>query len=440
MTGPLGPGPQPPGPQSPAPQGPGPQGPGPQSPGPQSPGAQSPGPQGPGPQGGDPAAVRRAPRQREQDPAAVMPEPDDAVTEAITVPLASPTARDTTTPPRPPTAADPPGELGAPAALAQPGGGGYDPAADAARPGLPRPPEAQPAPSPAAPSAPAPSKPAPSAPSPATPPPVAADPAGSGERGAGRELVPAGAGIGGPSPAHRHPRETSRRQWWMKAVAVALCGLLGLSLAAQLRRNEREGALAGARQEDLVRILDELDSRERRLQQEINELQERRRTLSSAAEGSQTVQEELERRAEDLGILAGTVAAEGTGLRLVFTPGERPLTADVILNAVEELRGAGAEAMQIGGRGGRPVRIVASTAFLDTDDEHLMVGGRELTGPYTLLAIGDPETMRAALAIPGGVEDAVRDAGGTVLIDAPDRVDVDATLSAASPEYAEPVD
>lgn len=246
-------------------------------------------------------------------------------------------------------------------------------------------------------------------------------------------------GVGGASPAHRRPR-TRDRQWWMKAAAVALCALLGLSLAAQLQRNERDGALAGTRQEDLVRILDELDSREQRLRTEITELQERRRSLSSAAEGSQTVQEDLERRAAELGILAGTIPAEGEGLRLVFRPGTDPLSAAVILDAVEELRGAGAEAMQISGRTGSPVRIVAATAFLDIQDGHLLVGNNDLDGPYTLLAIGDPGTMRAALAIPGGVVDTVEGTGGKLLIDAPDPVTVSATLSPSTPRYAEPVD
>ncbi|GAA0245603.1 DUF881 domain-containing protein [Cryptosporangium japonicum] len=288
---------------------------------------------------------------------------------------------------------------------------------------------------------PAPATRAPAPRSPASP--EADDPPAVGEPDAtGRELVPARAvrpEAGGPSPAHRRPREASRRLW-MKVTVVALCALLGVSLAAQLRRNEKDGALAGARQEDLVRILDELDSREQRLRAEIAELQERRRTLSSAAEGSQTVQEDLERRSEELGILAGTIPAEGEGLRLVFRPGSSALGAELILDAVEELRGAGAEAMQMGGRTGSPVRIVAATAFLDTENDHLLVGNHDLSGPYTLLAIGDPETMRAALAIPGGVVDSVEDAGGKLQIDAPDPVTVTATLSPATPRYAEPVD
>jgi uncharacterized protein YlxW (UPF0749 family) len=245
---------------------------------------------------------------------------------------------------------------------------------------------------------------------------------------------------GKETPAHRAPGGAFGRRWWIKAVIVGLCALLGLSLAAQLRQNQNsDGELASARQQDLVRILDELDSREQRLRSEINDLEARQRTLDTNTAGSQTVLTDLQQREQELGILAGTLPAEGTGIKLVFRGGRTALPAEVILDAVEELRGAGAEALQIGGAGGAPVRIVASTSFLDSNGD-LLIGDRELTAPYTLLAIGEPQTMRAALAIPGGVVDSVRDAGGTVQISTPATVQVTATRQTATPKYATPVD
>ena len=250
------------------------------------------------------------------------------------------------------------------------------------------------------------------------------------------------AAAGEPPPAHRAPRTVFGRSWWIKVTIVGLCALLGLSLAAQLRRNENSNAeLSSARQQDLVRILDELDSREQRLRLEINQLEERQRNLGTAAAGSQAVLADLEQRAQELGILAGTLPAEGTGVKLVFRGGRPALPASVILGAVEELRGAGAEALQISGStgSGGPIRIVASTSFLD-DNGQLLIGDRRLTGPYTVLAIGDGPTMRAALAIPGGVVDSARDAGGTVQITTPDSVAVTATRQPTTPRYATPVD
>ena len=46
--------------------------------------------------------------------------------------------------------------------------------------------------------------------------------------------------------------------------------------------------------------------------------------------------------------------------------------------------------------------------------------GTALTAPYTVSAIGDPPTLAAALAIPGGVFDTVRRAGGTMDVEQSD--------------------
>jgi len=122
-------------------------------------------------------------------------------------------------------------------------------------------------------------------------------------------------------------------------------------------------------------------------------------------------------------------------------PGQtgKPIRASTVLDAVEELRGAGAEAMQITGTGGTSVRIVASTYFADGADGHLVVDGVDLVAPYTLTVIGPGQTMRTALTIPGGVADAVGRDDGTVIVSEPGTM----TVSALHPEedlrHARPV-
>jgi uncharacterized protein YlxW (UPF0749 family) len=106
---------------------------------------------------------------------------------------------------------------------------------------------------------------------------------------------------------------------------------------------------------------------------------------------------------------------------------------------VEELRGAGAEAMQIAGRSGTAVRIIASTFFADGPNG-LIVDGQSLPAPYTMTVIGPATTMKTALMIPGGVADTVARDGGTLLVDEAQQVRVDALHPAESLEYARPVD
>jgi hypothetical protein len=150
------------------------------------------------------------------------------------------------------------------------------------------------------------------------------------------------------------------------AVIGLLLGLLGFALAVQLRGNTTDTQLATARPDDLVRILSDLDSRSDRLRTEIRDLEDSRRQLESGAQGREAALAAARRRADDLGILAGTAPAVGPGLTIVFTPRDEPIRAATLLDAVQELRGAGAEAMQIRGSKGATVRVVASTYFVDS--------------------------------------------------------------------------
>jgi len=221
-------------------------------------------------------------------------------------------------------------------------------------------------------------------------------------------------------------------------IAVFLCGALGFALAAQLQQNnEGDSQFANARQSDLVRILDELNSREERLRGEISDLEFRRDSINSRAQGSEAALADARRRVTELGILAGTLPAEGPGLviTLIEKPGHR-LPASTILDTVEELRGAGAEALQIDGAGRRTVRIGVSTYFADTD-EGIEVDGQRLNGPYTITAIGDPPTVEGALKIPGGIVESVRQDGGTKL-EQRRTVQITAVREAPEPKYARP--
>jgi uncharacterized protein YlxW (UPF0749 family) len=223
------------------------------------------------------------------------------------------------------------------------------------------------------------------------------------------------------------------------ALIGVLVALLGFALAVQVNSNDSDQALAGARQEDLVRILDTLDSRKERLQQEIASLNSQRQQISSTEQGRAEALKEARQRADDLGILAGTLPAEGPGLSVVFSGGKDGVGASVLLDAVEELRGAGAEAMQVEGSSGGAVRIVASTAFVDGSGRSVLVDGNRLSAPLTLSVIGDGSTMQAALNIPGGVVDTVRQAGGRVSVRQPSVVQVSVTRSAPAARYARPV-
>jgi uncharacterized protein YlxW (UPF0749 family) len=254
---------------------------------------------------------------------------------------------------------------------------------------------------------------------PASADPCLAEPPRSGGRGLFRALV----------------RPRLRR---VDVLVALLLAVLGFAAAVQVRTTQDDGPLATARQEDLVTILDDLSNRNDRLRSEIAALTESQRRLTTGTGQSEAALAEARRRAQLLGVLAGTVPARGPGVELTIADPDGALSADVLLDALEELRDAGAEAVQLEGAQGQAVRVVASTALLDGDRGGATVGGTPLLAPYRFLVIGDPSTLSAALAIPGGVVDNVELRGGRALVERRDEVVVDALQSLDEPRYARP--
>ena len=216
-----------------------------------------------------------------------------------------------------------------------------------------------------------------------------------------------------------------------QTVMALLLGLLGFALVAQVRATQDAG-LSTLRQSDLVRILDDVTERSTRLQNETRELERTRDRLRNSTDGRKIAQEETERRAETLGILAGTLPATGPGIEITIPDPEEKVGPLLLLDAVQELRDAGAEALQLG-----DVRVVASTAITDAEGG-IAVDGRPVASPYVVRAVGDRAAMATALRIPGGVVEVLAEEGSTATIEERESVTVSALHVVETPQYARP--
>ncbi|CAL9320139.1 DUF881 domain-containing protein [Streptomyces sp. SudanB182_2057] len=260
-----------------------------------------------------------------------------------------------------------------------------------------------------------------------------------------RELpaeVPVPAPGTGPRAEERSPQPLTGRQRLVKGlwpprftraqliVALLLFGL-GFGLAVQVASNsDTDSALRGARQEDLVRILDELDSRTQRLEDEKQGLEKQRQELQSSSDQAAEARRQTAEKARQLGILAGTVAAQGPGITMTIEDTKGTVKADMLLDAIQELRAAGAEAIQVNG-----VRVVAETYFADSD-RSVSVDGNKINAPYRFRVIGKPQDLEPALNIPGGVVQTLKKEQATVTVERSDKIVVDALRRAERPDYA----
>lgn len=224
------------------------------------------------------------------------------------------------------------------------------------------------------------------------------------------------------------PPRASRAQ----LIMAVLLFVLGLGLAIQVRSTSDNSALRGARQEDLVRILDELDDRTQRLEDEKQGLVDQRTELENSSDQANEARKQTAEKQKQLGILAGTTAAQGPGITMTVTDTKGAVEADMLLDAVQELRAAGAEAIQV-----NDVRIVANTYLTDgSGGKGISVDGHDISRPYRFKVIGKPQDLEPALNIPGGVVQTLEKEQATVAVSRSNKIVVDALRSAQRPDYA----
>ncbi len=221
-------------------------------------------------------------------------------------------------------------------------------------------------------------------------------------------------------------------------LAVLLCLLLGVAIATQVRQTDSGDSLDTARPADLLVLLDSLQQREAALNTEVSELQQTLSELRASGSSDQAAIENAQARLAALSILIGTVPATGPGVTLTIEDPARGVAPETMLDVINELRAAGAETMEIRGDEREAVRVGVDTWVVGNPGA-LVIDSVTLNPTYSVLAIGDPPTLAAAMNIPGGATDSIERVGGTMVVQQSDRVDVTALRQPKPRQYAQPV-
>jgi uncharacterized protein YlxW (UPF0749 family) len=216
--------------------------------------------------------------------------------------------------------------------------------------------------------------------------------------------------------------------------AAVLLGALAFAGVTQVRLYSEDDAYSGLRQSDLVQALNGLSAASTRAEAEITDLERTRDSLKDSSDKRATALDQARKELTTLGILAGTLPATGPGIEITVHDPKDQYTVNHLLDGIEELRDAGAEAIQIN----HEIRVVAQTSFQDVPHAGIKVDGHILTAPYVFDVIGDPDTLATALRIPGGFEDDVTLDEGTTSVTKKNKVDVEVTRRAGQSQYAEP--
>ena len=220
-------------------------------------------------------------------------------------------------------------------------------------------------------------------------------------------------------------------------LAALLCLLLGIAIVTQVRQNESGDSLETARPADLLVLLDSLRQREATLNAEVSELQNTLNSLQASGNNDQAAIQAAQAKLAALSILVGAVGATGPGVTATIDDPGPGVSPEVMLDVINELRAAGAEAIEINDAH-QSVRVGVDTWVVGMPGS-LTVDSKTLSPPYSVLAIGDPPTLAAAMNIPGGAEDSIKRVGARMSVRQADRVDVTILRQPKPHQYAQPV-
>ena len=239
-----------------------------------------------------------------------------------------------------------------------------------------------------------------------------------------------------PEPGRQRLRRALVRPGRGQVVVGVLLAALGFAFVAQVRDTRADDPYTGLRESELIQVFEGLTGTADRARREVERLELRRDELQDETSARSAALDEAEGRLRTLNIVAGLVPVSGPGLRITITETDGRVSVGSLLDTVQELRTAGAEAMEFNDT----YRLAAQSSFENA------VGGIELEGkllepPYVLDVIGDQHVLRTALAFSSGpIETLETLDGATVQVEELDSVEIESVREPVRPREAQPLE
>lgn len=184
-------------------------------------------------------------------------------------------------------------------------------------------------------------------------------------------------------------------------VVFIVCIIFVAVLLMQFRTVEQTDIteIESMRESELRTALSEWKNKyeelDKQLQDVNKKIDEYNKIIQDNKEASDLIDEEL----KESNILVGKTDVYGEGVVVTLSDGDSKVNADDLIDLVNELRYAGAEAISI-----NEIRVIATTDIIDMgdyDNPYIMINTQRTQGPYVVKAIGNKENLSSILNLKG---------------------------------------
>lgn len=197
----------------------------------------------------------------------------------------------------------------------------------------------------------------------------------------------------------------------LTVVSMVLGFMIALQYKQQMQSHLSNGySTTDTEKKKLLAQLNALKQSNQDSQQQLAKLTGQLSTFEQQSAGSSGSLINLRQRLQDERILAGSTPVTGPGVSVTLMDGvpngqnvRDYLTHDwEVRSVINELFTAGAEAVSING-----YRVVATSGVFCSGPV-VRVNDHRIAAPFNIQAIGDPQTLKSALTMPGGILDSLR--------------------------------
>lgn len=216
--------------------------------------------------------------------------------------------------------------------------------------------------------------------------------------------------------------------------------VMGFMLSMQFKtvqgQSNPQSASNSARIEELTQQLKNTQDEKSALEQQVDELNKQLNNYINSASKYDATIKNLQEDTEKYKIIAGLTDMEGPGVIVTLNDsdiqpkdGEDPnmflVHDEDLLKVVNELRAGGAEAISINDQ-----RLIA-TSEIRCVGPTININSTRYAPPYVIKAIGNPDTLQAALNLKGGIVDTLKYYGI--------KVDIQTSNNIIVPKYSDPI-
>lgn len=224
-------------------------------------------------------------------------------------------------------------------------------------------------------------------------------------------------------------KEKIRAYVWIGLFSI----ILGVIISFQVKVVQNKllnGALPSLKSKELIIELENVTKKNQLLEEEIKVLEEELTEIKSSVSKENALIDSLNRQVEQYKKFAGMTKVSGPGVTISIDNSKDEFSAsandqnilyeyNLILNLINELNAAGAEAISINDQ-----RLV-NTSEIRTAGETLMVNKTPLYAPINIKAIGNAKTLNASINQRFGIISIIRDKGYFVESEMLDTVIID---------------